>query len=147
MPRRPGLAYVAIIPCDYQVTLPSGAVIRADEAVKDAVFERRSCGNGSKGPRYSDWAMTATADPAAVPADPPADLPPGPADVLPVLGAGGQAGDHDLFHHHRRAPLAGGSRPPLLPVKRDLSFTAALLVLLPAFLPVSAWGGAQRARV
>ena len=55
-----GLAYVAIIPCDYQVTLPSGTVIRADEAVKDAVFERRSCGNGSKGPRYSDWAMTAT---------------------------------------------------------------------------------------
>lgn len=58
-----GLAYAAIIPCDYQVTLPSGTVIRADEAVKDAIFERRSCGNGSKGPRYSDWAMTATALP------------------------------------------------------------------------------------
>jgi DDE superfamily endonuclease len=56
-----GLAYVAIIPCDYQVTLPSGVAIRADQAVKEAVFERRSCGNGSKGPRYSDWAMTATA--------------------------------------------------------------------------------------
>ena len=27
------------------------------------MFERRSCGNGSKGPRYSDWAMTATAIP------------------------------------------------------------------------------------
>jgi len=47
---RAGLAYVAIIPCDYQVAMPSGAVIRAGEAVKDAVFERRSCGNGSKGP-------------------------------------------------------------------------------------------------
>jgi SRSO17 transposase len=58
-----GLSYVAIIPCDYQVTLPSGTAIRADEAVKDAVFERRSCGNGSKGPRYSDWALTATAVP------------------------------------------------------------------------------------
>ena len=58
---RAGLAYVAIIPCDYQVTMPSGAAIRADQAVKDAVFERRSCGNGSKGPRYSDWAMTTTA--------------------------------------------------------------------------------------
>ena len=56
-----GLAYVAIIPCDYQVTLPSGTAICADQAVKDAVFERRSCGNGFKGPRYSDWAMTATA--------------------------------------------------------------------------------------
>jgi SRSO17 transposase len=57
---RAGLSYVAIIPCDYPVPLPSGAVIRADQAVKDAIFERRSCGNGSKGPRYSDWAMTAT---------------------------------------------------------------------------------------
>lgn len=55
-----GLSYVAIIPCDYLVPLPSGTAIRADEAVADAVFERRSCGNGSKGPRYSDWAMTAT---------------------------------------------------------------------------------------
>ena len=44
-------------------TLPSGAVIRADAAVKGAVFERRSCGTGTKGPRYSDWAMTATAIP------------------------------------------------------------------------------------
>ena len=26
-------------------------------------FERRSCGTGTKGPRYSDWAMTATAVP------------------------------------------------------------------------------------
>jgi hypothetical protein len=58
-----GLAYVAIIPRDYQVTMPSGTAIRADQAVTDAVFERRSCGNGSKGPRYSDWAMTATGIP------------------------------------------------------------------------------------
>ena len=53
-----GLAYVAIIPCDYLVTMPSGTVIRADEAVKDGVSS--SPGSGSKGPRYSDWAMTAT---------------------------------------------------------------------------------------
>ena len=58
-----GLAYVGIIPCDFSITLPSGAVIRADEAVKDAVFERRSCGTGTKGPRLSDWALTATASP------------------------------------------------------------------------------------
>jgi SRSO17 transposase len=56
-----GLSYAAIIPRDYLVPMPSGTAIRADEAVADAVFERRSCGNGSKGPRYSDWAMTATA--------------------------------------------------------------------------------------
>ena len=57
------LAYVAVVPCDFRVTLPSGAVIRADEAVRDAAFERRSCGNGSKGPRFADWALTATSSP------------------------------------------------------------------------------------
>ncbi len=31
-----GLAYVAIIPCDSRITLPSGTVIHADEAAKDA---------------------------------------------------------------------------------------------------------------
>jgi hypothetical protein len=52
---------VATGPCDYHVTLPSGTVTRADAAVTEAAFERRSCGNGSKGPRYSDWALVATA--------------------------------------------------------------------------------------
>jgi SRSO17 transposase len=61
-----GLAYVAVIPRDFRVTLPSGAVIRAEAAVTDAVFERRSCGNGSKGPRYADWALAATASPRHV---------------------------------------------------------------------------------
>jgi SRSO17 transposase len=55
-----GLAYVAIIPCDYPVATAAGTVIRADQAVPDAIFERRSCGAGTKGPRISDWAMTAT---------------------------------------------------------------------------------------
>ena len=58
-----GLPYVAVIPRDFRITLPSGAVIKAEDAVRDAVFERRSCGNGSKGPRYADWALTATASP------------------------------------------------------------------------------------
>ncbi len=57
------LAYVVIIPCDYRVTVAKDKVIRADEAIADAVFERRSCGNGTKGPRYAGWAMIATADP------------------------------------------------------------------------------------
>ena len=57
------LAYVVIIPCDYQVTTPAGTVVRADQAAADAVFERRSCGTGSKGPRFSDWAMIATGRP------------------------------------------------------------------------------------
>ena len=56
-------AYVVIIPCDYRVTLAKDKVIRADEAVSDAAFERRSCGNGEKGPRHGDWILAATADP------------------------------------------------------------------------------------
>jgi SRSO17 transposase len=57
------LAYVVIIPCDYRVTLARDTAVRADQAIAGAVFERRSCGNGEKGPRYSDWALAATADP------------------------------------------------------------------------------------
>ena len=41
-------------------------MIKAEGAVRDAVFERRSCGNGSKGPRYADWALAATASPRHV---------------------------------------------------------------------------------
>ena len=102
-----GLAYVAIIPCDYQVPLPSGTAIRADQAAAEAVFERRSCGNGSKGPRYSDWAMTATAIAGQYLLIRRLISRPD-AHVLPVLGAAGPPGEHDLLHHHRRAPLAGG---------------------------------------
>jgi hypothetical protein len=58
-----GLAYVAVIPRDFRITLPSGAVIKAEEATADAVFEQRSCGNGAKGPRFADWALTATSSP------------------------------------------------------------------------------------
>ena len=57
------LAYVVIIPCDYRVALAKDKVIRADQAIPGAAFERRSCGNGTKGPRYGDWALIATADP------------------------------------------------------------------------------------
>ena len=39
------------------------AAVRADLAAVRAVFERRSAGNGTKGPRYSGWALLATADP------------------------------------------------------------------------------------
>ena len=60
------LAYVAVIPRDFRVTLPSGAVVRADQAAGNAVFERRSCGNGAKGPRLADWALLATSSPRHV---------------------------------------------------------------------------------
>ncbi len=57
------IASVFTVPCNFTVTTPAGTAITAEEAVADAVFERRSCGNGSKGPRYSDWSLAATADP------------------------------------------------------------------------------------
>jgi SRSO17 transposase len=60
------LAYVAVIPRDFRVTMPSGAVIKAEEAAGDAVFEQRSCGNGAKGPRFADWALLATSSPRHV---------------------------------------------------------------------------------
>jgi SRSO17 transposase len=58
-----GLAYVVIIPCDYRITTPACTTVRAGEAAADAVFERRSCGTGTKGPRLSDWALIATGRP------------------------------------------------------------------------------------
>jgi hypothetical protein len=58
------LSYVVIIPCDYRVTLARGtAPVRAAEAARGAVFERRSAGNGTKGPRRGSWALLATEDP------------------------------------------------------------------------------------
>jgi hypothetical protein len=57
------LSYVAIIPCDSVITFTKNKVTRADQAIREAVFERRSCGNGAKGPRYADWALLATQDP------------------------------------------------------------------------------------
>ena len=54
---------MGIIPCDYRIRLPSGTAIRAEQANEHAGFHRRSAGNGSKGPRFSDWAMTTTAVP------------------------------------------------------------------------------------
>jgi SRSO17 transposase len=59
--RELALSYVMIIPCDYRVTIAGKISVRADGMMNDAVFERRSCGNGTKGPRYGDWAMIATA--------------------------------------------------------------------------------------
>jgi hypothetical protein len=57
------LACVVIVPCSQMVTVAKGTTIRAEEALSGAVFERRSCGNGEKGPRYADWALTGLAGP------------------------------------------------------------------------------------
>ena len=45
-----GLSYVAIVPCDTMITFAKNKVTRADQAIREAVFEQRSCGNGAKGP-------------------------------------------------------------------------------------------------
>ncbi len=83
-------------------------MIRADEAVKDAVFERRSCGTGTKGPRLSDWALTATASPRHFLLIRRLISRPGQLHVLPVLRAARQAGDHAVLHRHRRPQVASG---------------------------------------
>ena len=100
-----GLPYVAVIPRDFRVTLPSGAVIKAEGAVRDAVFERRSCGNGSKGPRYADWALAATASPRHVLLirrliSRPDNL------TFYLCWARQSAYDEDALHHHRRPQMA-----------------------------------------
>jgi hypothetical protein len=58
------LSYVVIVPCDCRVTLAKGTdPVRVEKAARGAVFERRSAGNGTKGPRWGWWALLATADP------------------------------------------------------------------------------------
>ena len=102
-----GLSYVVIIPCDYRVTLAEDTVIRADEAVNSAVFERRSCGNGTKGPRYGDWALTGTADPREfllIRRFPDRDK--NQYAFYLCWAPERPARDHDPFHHHRRPQMA-----------------------------------------
>ena len=128
-----GLAYVVIIPCDYRVALAKNTVIRADQAIADAVFERRSCGNGTKGPRYGDWALLATADPREfLLIRRFLDRQENQHTFYLCWAPERPARDHDVFHHHRRPPLASRNnvqnregRPRLGPVpgqdiRRDL---------------------------
>jgi SRSO17 transposase len=61
------LTSVFIVPVNFQITTPAGTTMTAAQAaaLADAqdAFERRPCGNGSKGPRLFDWALVATTDP------------------------------------------------------------------------------------
>ena len=118
------LAYVVIIPCDYRITLAKDTVIRADQAIPGAVFERRSCGNGTKGPRYGDWALTGTADPREfllIRRFPDRDK--NQYAFYLCWAPDRRARDHHLFHHHRRPQMASRNyvqdrkgRPRLGPV-------------------------------
>ena len=107
-----GLAYVGIIPCDYQIRLPSGAAIRAEQAVR---------GRGVRAPVLRERLQRTPLQRlghdrhrrgGAVPADPAAALAPRQLHLLPVLGPTRPPGHHDLLHHHRRAPLAGRDNLP-----------------------------------
>ena len=103
------LAYVVIIPCDYRVTLAKDKVIRADQAIPDAAFEQRSCGNGTKGPRYGHWALLATADPREfllIRRFPDRDK--NQYAFYLCWAPDRPARDHDLLHHHRRPQMASG---------------------------------------
>jgi SRSO17 transposase len=58
------VSYVLAVPVSQPVTAPDGRRHRADSLltrVPAHAWERRSCGNGSKGPRRYDWALLALA--------------------------------------------------------------------------------------
>ena len=61
-----GIGYVFAIGVDFRLTTSGREQMRADQAlnlVEPGGWNRRSCGAGSKGPRYYDWAWIATASP------------------------------------------------------------------------------------
>ena len=54
------VAYVMAVPVDLPLVEPAGGATRPDRvlaAVPKAVWVRRSCGAGTKGERYYDWAV------------------------------------------------------------------------------------------
>lgn len=61
-----GIGYVFAIGCDFTITTSGRQPMRADQAlhlVAPSGWNRRSAGHGAKGPRYYDWAWTATTSP------------------------------------------------------------------------------------
>jgi SRSO17 transposase len=59
-----GVSYVLAVPVSQRVTAPDGRRHRADTLLRhvpEKAWERRSCGDGAKGPRLYDWALLALA--------------------------------------------------------------------------------------
>ena len=55
-----GIAYVMAVSCDHRVPAGAGRVIRADKLaakIPPSGWQRVSCGPGSKGDRFYDWAL------------------------------------------------------------------------------------------
>lgn len=62
------IPYVVAVGIDFNITTKTGTY-RADQVVKTLprhAWNRRSCGQGAKGPRVYDWAMIATSSPTHV---------------------------------------------------------------------------------
>src|SRR5204863_4956099 len=56
------LAYVLAVPVDLPLVAPGAGATRPDQVlatVPKAVWERRSCGQGTKGERFYDWVAVA----------------------------------------------------------------------------------------
>jgi hypothetical protein len=56
------VSYVLAVPVDLPLIAPDGTATRPDlvlAAVPKTVWERRSCGAGTKGERFYDWAAVA----------------------------------------------------------------------------------------
>jgi hypothetical protein len=93
--------------CDYQLTLPPArrsAPIRPSTTRCSAPPLRQRI----KGPRYSDWAMTATAVEGQYLLIRRLVSRPDSYTFYLCWAPPRPPGDHDLLHHHRRASLAGG---------------------------------------
>ena len=101
-----GLPYAAVIPRDFRITLPSGAVIKAEDAARDRGLRAALVRERVQGPPVRGLGPGRHRQPAARPADPPPDLPAGQPDVLPVLGPGRPARHDDVLRDDRRAALA-----------------------------------------
>jgi len=59
------LGYVLAVSCDHRITVDGKVRVRADHLAADlpaSAWQRRSCGTGSKGPRYYDWAWLTDID-------------------------------------------------------------------------------------
>ena len=130
-----GQAYVLRVPSSFRLALAGGIMLTCKQAAAAAASSRgweiRSAGTGSKGPRWYAWAWLATAS-ARHHLLIRRHLETG--ELAFTTATCPKASRHRPPGRSARPGCAGPrSRPPLLPVKRDLSFTAALLVLLPAF--------------
>lgn len=55
--RKAGVGYVLAVPKSHQLHAPFGRIDQAIADAPDEAWERRSCGDGAKGPRTYDWAV------------------------------------------------------------------------------------------